>query len=104
MEVLFFFGGSFFDWNHGSIFNWNLQSLEIPANIVLLKQPAYSSECNPTESLWDFVRDKLGISFYENLKELKNRLIEIANDFSLFRAELRSRLNFKWWNDAVIQK
>ena len=80
----------------------NEKNLKVPTNIVLLKQPAYSPECNPTESLWDFVRDKLGIKLYENIKDLKNRLIDIVNSFDALKEELRCRLNFKWWNDAVI--
>jgi hypothetical protein len=78
------------------------KGLKFPENVIPLKQPAYSPECNPTESLWNWVRDKLGIKLYKNINEMKTRLIEIVNQFGTFREELSSRLNFKWWNEAVI--
>lgn len=78
--------------------------LKIPANIILLKQPAYSPECNPTESLWGWVKDKLGLALYKTIGELKTRLGEIVNQFDDFRTDLSNRLNYYWWRDAIIQK
>ena len=34
------------------------KTLEIPANIYFIKQPPYSPEVNPTEHIWDEIREK----------------------------------------------
>jgi len=78
------------------------KGLDYPDNIIPLKQPAYSPECNPTESLWGWVRDKLGGHLYNTLDELQDRLSEIVNQFDRFRNELKSRLNYSWWAKAHI--
>jgi hypothetical protein len=83
---------------------WHSENgLNYPKNIIPLKQPAYSPECNPTESLWDWVKDKLGIRLYDTIDELKTRLIDIVNQFDDFKMELQSRLSYSWWIDSVIQ-
>ncbi len=77
------------------------KGLNYPSNIIPLKQPAYSPECNPSEGLWDWVRDKLGLTLYKNIGMFKDRLIDIINQFDDFKIEISSRLNFHWWDAAI---
>lgn len=83
---------------------WHSENgLKWPESIIPLKQPAYSPECNPTESLWDWIQDKLSVDLFSCRSALEARLIEIVNQLDEFKEELCSRLNYGWWNDAVIQ-
>ncbi len=36
----------------------NTKSIDLPENIVLHKLPPYSPELNPTENIWDDMREK----------------------------------------------
>jgi putative transposase len=38
------------------------QSLELPQNIQLLLLPPYSPELNPTEHIWDYIREQKGFN------------------------------------------
>jgi transposase len=46
-------------------------NLSIPENVILLFQPAYSPEVNPTERLWGYVKEQLKWLRFERIEELR---------------------------------
>jgi transposase len=46
-------------------------SLQVPENIILLFQPAYTPEVNPIERLWKEIKKNLSWECFENLDELR---------------------------------
>jgi transposase len=50
------------------------RSLTLPANIILLFQPAKSPELNPIERLWQHLRDRLAWGVFPTLDALRQVL------------------------------
>lgn len=75
------------------------QELKIPENIRLLYQPAYSPELNPTEHVWDEIREK---HFYnrafESLDEVEETLCKGLNILDRDPDKLKSLTNFPFLN------
>lgn len=45
--------------------------LQVPANIVLLFQPAYSPQLNPIEQVWQYIKRRLRWLLPKNLDDLR---------------------------------
>jgi transposase len=60
----------------------NLDSSELPDNVILLFQPPASPEVNPTERVWEYLKDFLAWSVFSNLDELRTKLQEILASFT----------------------
>jgi transposase len=52
----------------------NSLNLNIPENIILLFQPAYSPEVNPIERLWGYIKEQLKWLRFDGIEELRERL------------------------------
>ena len=64
--------------------------LDIPENIKLIEQPSHSPEVNPTEHLWDEIREKdFHNTVFDSMKKLQDHLCTIVSRFlySGFRAD-----------------
>ena len=60
----------------------NTANIEVPDNITLLHQPAYSPDTNPIERVWSWIKSKIkGIKFY-SLDTLKNEVWKIIQQTS----------------------
>lgn len=44
----------------------------LPENIILVPIPPYSPELNPAEKVWQFLKDKIAMKFFDNLIHLEN--------------------------------
>ena len=53
------------------------EDLEIPENIFLLFQPAYSPELNPIERVWQYFKDQLGWKLFKEIEELEEKVCEM---------------------------
>ena len=51
--------------------------LQIPNNIILLFQPPNCPELNPIERLWGYIKRQLPWQLFDNLNELKTRVVKI---------------------------
>jgi transposase len=60
----------------------NLGSSELSDNVILLFQPPASPEVNPTERVWEYLKDFLGGSVFSNLDELRTKVQEILASFT----------------------
>ena len=49
----------------------NSLNLNIPENVILLFQPAYSPEVNPIERLWQYLKEQLKWQTFDNLENLR---------------------------------
>jgi transposase len=60
----------------------NLGSSELPDNVILLFQPPACPEVNPTERVWEYLKDFLAWSVFSNLDELRTKVQEILASFT----------------------
>jgi hypothetical protein len=60
----------------------NLGSSELPDNVILLFQPPACPEVNPTERVWEYLKDFLAWSVFSNLDELRIKVQEILASFT----------------------
>ena len=49
----------------------NSLNLNIPENVILLFQPAYSPEVNPIERLWGYIKEQLKWLRFDGIEELR---------------------------------
>jgi transposase len=54
---------------------------EVPANVRLLKLPAYSPELNPIERLWDVVKDAICNRLFPTLSDLQQALTAALSQY-----------------------
>jgi len=60
----------------------NLDSSELPDNVILLFQPPACPEVNPTERVWEYLKYFLAWSVFSNLDELRTKVKEILASFT----------------------
>ena len=59
--------------------------LELPGNIGIITLPPYSPELNPTEGLWDLIRERrFANKAYDTLDEVED---DLANELQLLEGE-----------------
>lgn len=58
-------------------------SINIPNNISLLFQPPYTPELNPTERLWQYIKDKIAWHIFNKLDDLRDFVYQIINTLTL---------------------
>ena len=71
------------------------KDLEVPENIRLIFQPAYSPEVNPVEHLWEELREKyLHNRTFASLEELMEVLCQALSELTEDKERLRSMMFF----------
>lgn len=82
---------------------WHVsKKLNVPENIRLLPQPAYSPELNPVEHIWEELKEKdLTNTVFESLDELSDKLCEALNRLASKQEYLKSLTNFPHLNVTV---
>jgi len=76
--------------------------LKIPHNIYFIKQPPYSPEVNPTEHIWDELREKyLHNKIFNSLEETMEIVCKGLNDLFLKPDYVRSMTFFPYLNVAI---
>ena len=56
------------------------KKLEIPENVVLLFQPAYSPDINPIERVWQYVKKQESWLNFETLADLQKNVCQQLNE------------------------
>ena len=79
---------------------WHMsQKLELPENIRLIKLPPRSPELNPSEHIWEEVREKhFANRAFRDLDEVEDTLCEGLNNLAKDPEKLRSMTNFPYLN------
>jgi transposase len=71
--------------------------LSLPDNMMLEKLPPYCPELNPTEHLWDEMREKFFPNFvFDSLEAVEERLMEAMIDFENHPERVKSITGFSW--------
>ena len=78
------------------------QELKVPANISITLLPAYSPELNPTEHIWDYLREQKGFNNYcfASLEEVEDHLAEVLSQLQNEKQYLQSLCTFHWINNS----
>lgn len=73
------------------------RTLPVPERLRLLHLPPYCPECNPTEHLWDEVREKgFANQLFATLDAVQARLITQLDELATDAPRLRSITHFPW--------
>jgi hypothetical protein len=77
---------------------WHSSSgLDIPENIEFIEQPSHSPEVNPTEHLWDEIREKdFHNTAFDSMKKLEDHLCKAIVKIQDDPTRLRSLTNFPY--------
>lgn len=78
------------------------KNLKKPANIYFIKQPAYSPEVNPTEHIWDEIREKyLHNKVFNSIDDTMNVVCIGLNDLDAKPEYVKSMTSFPHLNIAL---
>lgn len=58
------------------------QNITIPENIRLIRIPPYSPELNPAEKIWQWMKDKVAMKFFEDIESLQNKITLMIKQLS----------------------
>ena len=73
------------------------QDLRVPANMKLLSLPPYSPQLNPTENLWEEIREKSFPNLvFHDLDALEDHLVDALADMEVDRRLVQSIAGFDW--------
>jgi hypothetical protein len=74
------------------------KELDRPANIRLELLPPYSPELNPTEHLWDYIREQKGFNnhLFGSMDALENHLEAVLKNLHQEKDYIRSLCTFHW--------
>lgn len=74
------------------------KELVLPDNVRLLKLPPYAPELNPTEHIWDYIREQKHFNNYtfETLDEVEENLSKALKELNSEHVTLSSLCNFSW--------
>ncbi len=75
------------------------QELVVPANIVLLFQPAYAPEVNPAERVWEDLKSDLAWERYASLQALQDQIVRLVEGYDA--PTLRSLTAYPYFMNAV---
>ncbi len=71
--------------------------LDIPANMMVIKIPPHSPELNPTENLWDDMREKFFLNLvFHSMAAVQNRLTTACNHYADNPEIVQSIAGWEW--------
>jgi transposase len=72
-------------------------TLSIPENIHIEILPPYSPDCNPTENIWDEMREKFfRNTVYDSMDAVEAQLIKACKYFEFTPEKVQSITSFDW--------
>lgn len=78
------------------------KDLKIPKNVEILKLPPYSPQLNPSENIWDEMREKwFGNQIFDSMDDVENRLIEAIRALEESKDIIKSIAGFPWILNAI---
>ena len=69
---------------------------QLPANVRIIRLPAYSPELNPVEKLWDVVKDRICNRAWEDLAELTTAINHVLAEYWTTPAKVRALIGQGW--------
>lgn len=80
----------------------SLKGLKVPENMVIEKIPPYSPETNPTENIWDDMKEKsFGNILFDSLDAVEERLCEAARAYENDHEKIKSITAWHWILSAL---
>lgn len=77
--------------------NHSIKGLKIPGNIIVFKIPAYSPELNPSENMWDEIREKFFSNYaFNSMDAVEKQLIEACLFYEENSKTVQSITGFHW--------
>lgn len=58
------------------------QNITIPDNIRLIRIPPYAPELNPAEKVWQWMKDRVAMKFFESTKTLQDKITQMVNQLT----------------------
>ena len=80
----------------GAGFHQRNGDASLPANISLIKLPAYSPELNPIEKLWDVVKDRICNESWKTLTKLEDAITAVLKEYWTTPDLVRSLVGEGW--------
>lgn len=79
------------------------KQLIIPANIITQPLPPYSPELNPTEHIWDYIRENKGFNnfTFNSLNDVDVQLGNALNDIFNEKEIIKSMCDFDWFSKVA---
>ena len=76
------------------------KNVVLPENIRLLRLPPYSPELNPTEHIWDYIREQKKFNNYtfNTLDAVEKQLMKSLKELNNEKEILKSMCHFNWIN------
>ena len=77
-------------------------TLELPENIRLLLLPPYAPQLNPTEHIWDYIREQKGFNnhVFTSIDQVEDQLSKALKQINGEKDIIKSMCNFSWLNTA----
>ncbi len=76
--------------------------LDVPANMMIAKIPPHSPELNPTENIWDDMREKFFLNLvFDSMAAVENRLTTACNSYADNPKTVQSITGWKWIIDSL---
>ena len=72
----------------------SVQQFALPENLIPLVQPPHSTELNPIERLWQFLKQPLKNEFFSDLQALRDRIQELFDQLTFEQVMSVSSYNF----------
>ncbi|MCP4932655.1 MAG: IS630 family transposase [bacterium] len=77
-------------------------AMDMPENMIIQRLPPYSPELNPSENMWDDMREKFfGNTVFDSMKAVENRLCEAMNHYADTPETVLSITSFPWTNSSI---
>ena len=78
------------------------KKLIIPENITIMPLPPYSPELNPTEHIWDYIREQKHFNNYSfnYLRFIENHLCSVPSELQHEKELIKSLCYFNWIKNA----
>ncbi len=81
----------------GAGFHQQDRATEVPANVRLLKLPAYSPELNPIEKLWDIAKDAICNRAFGTIEDLETVLTDVFAQYWSDAKRVHDLIGAKGW-------
>jgi hypothetical protein len=79
------------------------RTLPVPDRLILMHLPPYCPECNPTEHIWDEVREKgFANHLFATLEAVQVRLIIQLEELAADTPRLRGLTHFSWLSPKLL--
>lgn len=78
------------------------QNIEIPHNITLIRIPPYAPELNPAEKVWQWMKDRIAMKFFNTIEDLQCKISEVIK--LMDKHIIKSITGYEIYTKPIIEK